>query len=62
MTNPARPPLLGEGERVTDENHARRTARLNAAHWCRMYADELERGGWTEDAAHFRREARLLDA
>ena len=34
----------------------------NAAFWCRAYADELEKGGWTEDAAHFRREARNLDA
>jgi hypothetical protein len=26
-----------------------------------LYADELDRAGWIEDAAHYRTEARLLE-
>lgn len=33
---------------------------LEAAVWATAYADELEQGGWTEDAVRYRVEARRL--
>lgn len=56
--DPASMPEHRKDGRPTNPSEAAR----NAAMWCRAYADELEAGGWTEDAAYFRRQARLLDA
>ena len=43
-----------------DECERERRAPLAVADWCDAYADDLERGGWSQDAARYRRHARRL--
>jgi hypothetical protein len=48
---------MAEGEKVENENF--HTAKV--IKWFVAYADELEKGGWTKDAALFRAQAERLE-